>query len=198
MRCDPTRTRAPGRPSSPWRRRRRAATTRSACRGTLWPTVSTRSTSSCHARPRAPTVVGGPRHVDEFDFAAKADFPFPTPPTKKGLQVQDVADAQELGTGHAAINVAFDQLMYERPEGTADAVPFESGGRTYWFRGAYLDALDRQIRPLSDDGVLVNLILILYDTQRPNSAIEHLLHPDAARGQGSVYAFNTKTEDGIA
>ena len=145
-----------------------------------------------------PTVVGGPRHVDEFDFAAKADFPFPAPPTKKGLQVQDVADAQELGTGHAAINVAFDQLMYERPEGTADAVPFESGGRTYWFRGAYLDALDRQIRPLSDDGVLVNLILILYDTQRPNSAIEHLLHPDAARGQGSVYAFNTKTEDGIA
>jgi hypothetical protein len=153
-----------------------------------------------HGRDRAyskflVTGDGPARHVT--DLPSVRDFAFPEPPTKKGLQVQMVDDAEELGIGHAGINLALDGYLYRTPV-PGDTIPFESGGRTFHFRAGAVRALDRQIRALSDNGVLVNLILILYDTPRANSPNDVLLHPDAARGQGTVYAFNTKTAEGVA
>ena len=163
MRCDPTRTRAPGRPSSPWRRRRRAATTRSACRGTLWPTVSTRSTSSCHARPRR-----RPLSAARATSMSSTSRPRPTSPSRprrprRACRSRTPPTPRSSATGTPAINVAFDQLMYERPE--------DRGRRAVRVRRPHLLVPRRRPStrrppdpPLSDDGVLVNLILILYDT----------------------------------
>jgi Family of unknown function (DUF5722) len=138
---------------------------------------------------------GPARHVT--DLPSQRDFAFPQPATKKGLQVQMVDDAEELGIGHAGINLALDQYLY-RTEVPGDTIAFESGGRTFHFRAGAVRALDRQVKALSDNGVLVNLILILYDNPRQNSPNDVLMHPDAARGHGTVYAFNTKTAEGVA
>ncbi len=136
--------------------------------------------------------VDSAQYASDLDFAAENDFAFPEPPTKKGLQVQMTDDAEELGVGHAAINVAFDRLLLPDDLGPEKTIPFSYDGETYYFDREYAEESDQAIKPLSDNGMLVNLILIVYDDDKSNpGAPDLLIHPDAARGQGTVYAFNT-------
>ncbi len=144
------------------------------------------------------SALGGPHYVDDVAFAATNDYPYPDVPDKKGLQVEMTDDAEQLGVRHAAINVAFNSLMRLTDADPADTIAFDSGGQTYWFSRSYVASLDSQIKPLSDDGTLVNLILLLYRDTDPGSAFAKLVHPDAAIGDGSVYAFDTKTATGTA
>ncbi len=144
-------------------------------------------------------VVGGPRYVDHLDFAPARDFGYPQAASKKGLQVEMTDDAEELGVQHAGINVAFNELMRNGPgNDPSKVVAFDSGGRTFYFDAEAVARLDGQIKPLSDNGILVNLILILYQSGDPNSAWPVLHDPDAAVGSGTVYAFNTRTAEGVA
>ncbi len=109
---------------------------------------------------------------------------FPTPPNQKGLQVQMVDDALALGIHHAGINVNLTALFdaKSKPD-TGDFV----------FNQNYLTALDRQIKPLSDKGVLVYLIIIAYPSKNP--AIDAVvLHPGHRKDyKFSVGAVNTKS-----
>ena len=147
----------------------------------------------------AARIVGEPRHVDGLDFTPQRNFAYPEAASKKGLQVEMTDDAEELGVQHAGINVAFNQLMrIDAGDDPAQVVPFESNGRTFYFDADAVAQLDGQIKPLSDNGSLVNLILILYQDADPESAWPVLHHPDADLASGTVFAFNTKTAEGIA
>lgn len=72
------------------------------------------------------------------------------------------------------------------------------GGREFSFNEGYLKSLDRQVRPLSDRGMLVYAILLAYPSKNP--AVDAVtIHPGSRRDyQYSVGAFNTGTEDGRA
>ncbi len=113
--------------------------------------------------------------------AQNAD-PFPTPPSVKGLQVQMIDDALALGIHHAGINVNVTALY------AAQSQP-EKG--VFVWNENYLTALDRQIKPLSDKGVLVYLIVIAYPSKDP--AIDAVtLHPGHRKDYNfSVAAVNT-------
>ncbi len=104
------------------------------------------------------------------------------PPNQKGLQVQMVDDALALGIHHAGINVNLTALYstQSKPE----------TGEFVW-NETYLASLDRQIKPLSDKGVLVYLIIIAYPSKNP--AIDTVvLHPGHRKDyQFSVGAVNT-------
>jgi hypothetical protein len=52
-----------------------------------------------------------------FSEAAQNTDPFPTVPSKKGLQVQMIDDALALGVRHATLNVDLDCLAGARSEG---------------------------------------------------------------------------------
>lgn len=142
--------------------------------------------------------VGTDHHVDDVRQTPIADFDYPTASSKKGLQVQMTDDAEELGNQHAGINMAFDQLMQLDDEGNGATIPFVSGGRTFFFDKAAVEAQDRLIKPLSDNGQIVNLILLVYRSSDPNSAAPVLIHPDADPAGGPVFAFNTATAEGVA
>lgn len=143
-------------------------------------------------------IVGADHQVDDIRITPANDYPYPTSPTKKGLQVQLTADAEEVGVGHAAINVPFNEIMQVSDPGAGKSISFVSQGRTFWFDAAAVGGLDRQIKPLSDNQTVVNLILLLYRDDRPNSSWPVLKHPDADLSGGPVFAFNTKTAEGIA
>ena len=113
---------------------------------------------------------------------AQNSDPYPTPPNQKGLQVQMVDDALALGIHHAGINVNLTALF--DPKSKPDAGEFV-------FNQNYLTSLDRQIKPLSDQGVLVYLIVIAYPSKNP--AIDAVvLHPGHRQDyKFSVGAVNT-------
>jgi hypothetical protein len=123
------------------------------------------------------------------------DSSFPTPPNKKGLQVQMVDDAIAVGIHHAALNVSLGSLFHLKE--LAGSSKFTHEGHDYWINQNYLKHLDAQIKPLSDAGVVVYLILLAVPTK--DAAKDQLLaHPKArADGKFNIAAFNTETPEGL-
>jgi len=144
-----------------------------------------------------PQYVDAPKYVTDIAFAAEHQFPYPTARSKKGLQVQMVDDAEELGISHAAINVNYGSIMYKTNSNPADTIEYVMDGETFYFKKGAVEELDRQIKPLSDNDMIVNLILLMYDLVDPGTPNEYLIHPEAARGKGIVYAFNLTNEIGV-
>jgi hypothetical protein len=118
--------------------------------------------------------------------------PFPTPSSKKGLQVQMVDDALALGIKHAALNVNFAQLL------TLEQNTNDFRLADFSFSRNYVEHLDRQIKSLSDEGVVVSLILLYY--RSGSEALNRLmLHPKYDPGAPNhLSAFNTTNERSAA
>ncbi|WP_219500265.1 DUF5722 domain-containing protein [Nonomuraea ceibae] len=142
--------------------------------------------------------LGEVRYADKLTFRPTSQTPYPEISSKKGLQVQMTDDAEEIGVQHAGINLALDSVMMSGPGAPGNTIEFVSQGRTYYFDRGAVAGVDSQVKPLSDNGVLVNLIVLVYNSTAPNSAARTLIHPDAELGKGTVYAFNTKTAEGEA
>ena len=112
--------------------------------------------------------------------------PFPTPASKKGLQVQMVDDALALGIRHAALNVNFAQLLTVATNGE------------FAINERYLEQLDRQIKPLSEADIVVSLILLYYRSGQA-SLDALMLHPKYdLNAPNNLSAFNTSTEQSAA
>lgn len=122
--------------------------------------------------------------------------PYPTPASKKGLQVQMVDDALALGIDHAALNV--DLGAFVDVDGGDDAVAFAHGERTFTFRIAPLQALDAQVEPLSRQGVVVTAILLAIRTG--DAARDRVLvHGGcSSKPPNGIAAFATDSDDGRA
>lgn len=128
--------------------------------------------------------------------AAPNTDPFPAPPDIKGLQVQMVEDALALGIHHAGINVNIASLL--DLSGKAEGPKVTAGGREFRLNAGYLAGLDGQVKPLSDKGVLVYLIMLSYPSKEAaRDAV--CIHPGARKDyKYSVGAFNSVTEEGRA
>ena len=121
--------------------------------------------------------------------------PYPTTPSPKGLQVQMVDDAIELGIHHAGLNVNLTALLLPEPQAGQPSATVD--GFTFGFNENYARSLDRSIKRLSDRGIVVTLILIHYrSTDARVNALA--LHPQATPGQGTTIAANTVTPEGRA
>ncbi|RYD37264.1 MAG: hypothetical protein EOP86_03900 [Verrucomicrobiaceae bacterium] len=120
--------------------------------------------------------------------------PFPQLPDIKGLQVQMVDDALALGVHHAGINVNISSLM--DPEKREGNPRWTCEGTEYAFQARVLAALDKQVKPLSEAGVAVYLIILAYPTGDPvkDKTVQH----SSARADRSysIGAFNTATDEG--
>ena len=128
------------------------------------------------------------------EISSRYQAPYPVAASKKGLQVEIIDDALALGVKHATFNVNLSQLILPTP--SADAPRWESEGRTYHFRQGYLARLDDQIRSLSSQNVLVNLIILVYASG--NAKVDEImLHPQYdPQAPNRLSAFNIKTDEG--
>ena len=127
---------------------------------------------------------------------AQDTTPFPNPPSIKGLQVQMNDDALALGIHHGGVNINVAGLVDpEKKPGNPKRVV---DGFEFSFHESYLRHLDSQIKPLSDQGVLVYLIVLAYPSK--NEAVDALVvHPDARKDyQYTVAGFNSVTPEGRA
>ena len=127
---------------------------------------------------------------------SRYSWPFPETSRKKGLQVQMVDDAVSLGVRHAALNLNLAQLV--DLTGHSNSLTWSSSGRTFHFHPGYVQAMDRQVKPLSDAGAVVSIIVLAYASGQP--ALDAvLLHPgyDPAC-PNHLGAFNSRTPEGRA
>jgi hypothetical protein len=132
--------------------------------------------------------------VTSIAHADEATFPVAT--SKKGLQVEQVDDALALGIAHAAINVNLSGLFVppggEQGEGV---LVVEHHGKPLAVRRGYLEALDATIRPLSDRGVLVYVILLAYASGNAEQDAV-LLHPNYdPAAPNRLGALNTRSPE---
>jgi hypothetical protein len=127
-------------------------------------------------------------------IVSRYNEPYPTAASKKGLQVELVDDALALGIKHAAQNINLTALFVDNP--SENDVTFVHEGETFRFRRGYLESMDRQIKLLSQAGVLVNLIVLSYASGRPE--VDHVvLHPKYdPSAPNRLGAFNTVTPEG--
>jgi hypothetical protein len=128
---------------------------------------------------------------------ARDEAPWPQTDSIKGLQVQMVDDAIALGVRHAGVNLMLGPLM--EAEGKPGSVKWKSAsGREFSFNGGYLKRMDEQIRPLSDAGMVVYLILLAGPTKVPaKDAV--LLHPEHRKDyRFTIGGFNSVTPEGRA
>lgn len=132
------------------------------------------------------TLVDG-KHVTTFTEVALNSFAFPISPTKKGLQVQLIDDAQELGIGHAALNFSTGDLLH--PTEGSNTITYTMNGENFYFDKQKIEENDRAVKSLSDNGVIVSLILLVFPSYL-TSPSNLILHPDS--NGGIVGAFNTK------
>jgi hypothetical protein len=123
--------------------------------------------------------------------AAQNTDPFPTPSSKKGLQVQMIDDALSLGIRHATLNCNLTAWPALNPK--PDDVSFTaSDGKEYTFRAGLIAGLDRQVKELSDGGAVVYLILLSCESGDParDPLMVHARY-DATAKTNRLGAFNT-------
>jgi hypothetical protein len=114
-----------------------------------------------------------------------------SPSSKKGLQVQMVDDALALGIKHAALNVSLTSLI--DLDGGTGSLSFSSDGRTFHFVTSAVESIP--VKPLSDAGVSVNLILLC--TVTDEARLSRIVRPQAAKeAPNGITAFNVLDPEG--
>jgi hypothetical protein len=126
--------------------------------------------------------------------ASRYNEPYPTAASKKGLQVETVDDALALGVKHAALNFNLAQLI--DPKGDTNNPNWESDGHAYHFKRSYVESMDGRIKALSERCVVVNLIVLTYQS-RDAEVNRILIHPRCVtNAPNHLGNFNTVTEEG--
>ncbi|UVI28948.1 DUF5722 domain-containing protein [Paenibacillus spongiae] len=141
-------------------------------------------------------LMDAPQYITNAEKLAPNREPYPEAKSIKGLQVQMTDDAEELGVSHAAINVSYNGMLYLANTNPGNTIPYVVDGETFYFKKDYVSHLDSQIKSLSDNDTIVNLILLMYRDLSANTPNSHLIHPDSQPG-GIVYALNTQNEMGV-
>ncbi len=129
--------------------------------------------------------------------AAPDPTPYPTTSSPKGIQVQMIPDALELGIHHATLNIRLNALLTPEEEAKPGQLTATADGFTFAINQKSVEAMDRQIKPLSDKGVVVSLIVTT--SRSPNERIRKLtIHPKADPIKGTTMASDTVTPEGRA
>ena len=129
--------------------------------------------------------------------AAPDPTPYPATSSPKGIQVQMIPDALELGIHHATLNIRLNALLTPAKEAKPGQPTASADGFTFAINQKSVEAMDRQIKPLSDKGVVVTLIITT--VRSPDERIRKLtIHPKADPIKGITMASDTVTPEGRA
>ena len=133
-------------------------------------------------------------YVANVDIVADSTFDYPKATSKKGLSIQLVADAQELGVSNTVLNISVNDYLL--PEKTENSVTFNFDNNFYYIDKNMLDRLDFRVRTLSESGINIYLNFILTDTdiEKLGELTYIYRDPDA---NTSIYAFNTSREEAM-
>lgn len=140
-------------------------------------------------------ALGAPCYVTDLSALPGRQTPIPWPEGIKGLQVQMADDAIALGVKHAGYNVIANGVIDWSGRSPETLVV---DGETLHINTPYLEQLDATVKPLSDAGVNVTLIVLngVPSAPDPNNPF---IHPrtDLAHAPYHLGAFNTTDQRGL-
>ncbi len=109
----------------------------------------------------------------------------------KGLQVQMIDDALALGIKQAALNVSITSLI--DLDGNSSSLSWKMDGRTFFFRRGAVEGIP--VKPLSDAGVRVTLILLA--TTTGDQRLSRIVRPAASKeAPNGITGFNVSDPEG--
>jgi hypothetical protein len=121
--------------------------------------------------------------VEAFDAAPNTGI--------KGLQVQMVDDALALGVKQAALNVSLTSLI--DVDGRPDSLTYRRNGRNFRFHRGAVESIT--VKPLSDAGIKVYLILLATTTNDPR--LSRIMRPaEAKEAPNGITGFNVADPEG--
>ena len=112
---------------------------------------------------------------------------------KKGLGGYSIfrfkEDLDSLGICSVTINIYLNSLLYasERPS----AIPYEYGGRTYWFDSSRVDYLDRVLSYCTGRGIITSAITLVGLESADPELTPLFRHPDCDGGFFSMPNLST-------
>ncbi|GHU99118.1 hypothetical protein FACS1894211_03970 [Clostridia bacterium] len=121
------------------------------------------------------TVVAGPKFITEF--VSDRTFVRQTASSIKGIEAVNYDDAEKLGVKHSSVGIDINSILTTAT--AADAIPFTSNGKTYYFSRNTLSGNDRQVKGMSDAGFIVTQLMLIWASRIGVSSI--LPHPDFVR-----------------
>ena len=130
--------------------------------------------------------------ISSLATAAPDATSYPKTPSPKGLQVQMVDDLLELGVHHAGINLTLNGLLSPAKEAKPGQPTASADGFTFVINEAYAKSLDRQIKALSDKGVVVygRRQVLVHPSSRQqrilNDGKENIHEPGCSFSQGEL------------
>lgn len=141
------------------------------------------------------SIITGAYYIENPDAIAERNYEYPKYESKKGLQIQLLTDAQELGISHTILNVPINE--YILTEGGSNAVSYIYDNKTYYIDSEKLTLLDHKIKILTEAGVNVYLNIILSSRELASSSALSCLYAAEKSDEAALYALNTKSRDGM-
>ena len=132
-------------------------------------------------------------YITNPEKTAYFSYPFPTAPSKKGLQINAdmMPDVEELGVKNTAYNIILSDIIATAGQHNAqEGISYEYNGKTYWFSRSAVQGYDSLfLKTRAENMVVTGILLLGY-----RSDLTYLIAPKG-RSQGhQYYMFNTKSK----
>lgn len=135
-------------------------------------------------------IVSNAMYITNPERLAAKRSAFPKAASKKGLHIKPsmIADAEDLGIKHAAVNICLDQFVATSSQrNSKSSYAYTYQGKKYWFTKYACQDVDAQVKQLSETNVVVSGILLL----RKHGGGSALIAPEARKAQKNYYGFGT-------
>lgn len=133
------------------------------------------------------------RYITNPEKTAYFSYPFPTAPSKKGLQINAdmMPDVEELGVKNTAYNIILSDIIATAGQhNEQEGISYAYNGKTYWFSRSAVQGYDSLfLKTRAENMVVTGILLLGY-----RSDLTYLIAPKG-RSQGhQYYMFNTKSK----
>ena len=137
-------------------------------------------------------IITSAKYIENIGNLAENDEPYPETSSKKGLQVQLFADAQQLGVRHTVINLPINEYMIG--ESSEESLSFLYNGQTFYHDKNRIAALDHRVKTYSEAGINVYFNVILTAPEENTHEKIRAFYFENISPDATLYALNTRNE----
>lgn len=142
--------------------------------------------------------VSGTSYITNPEAVATSTVARKVTASKKGLLVDPAklgnSELKELGVKHAAYNIFVANILGETTHSGYPTIHYNYNGKDWQFNGQAIAEYDYVFKTLSDQGIVISVVLA---NNNSNGKFPYLVHPYSRDAAADYYAFNTAEKAGV-